>query len=483
MGCLSEIAGKLIVDSIHGDIHLNPCEVRVIGTASFQRLRRLKQLAMAQMVYPNATHTRFAHSLGVLGMMVRIIQVAQENSIQLSHGEQEELRLAALLHDIGHYPYSHLMEKLDDVKLVEEFVQDRNRAEQAYQPDPYPDHEEVGQLIATSQRDLVEAIGGAERAKRVADLFARTQAADPELSKLVHSSLDLDRMDYLLRDSRATGVPYGCVDVNYLLNNLRVSPSKVVGFREKAVPAIEHLLLARFFMHRVVYFHKTTYGLEEICRQLLRRLRDRRSKDYPIPRNGAEVRKLVQDEKRLPEFVDAFVDEMVRKAVSDEDWTIQTLARCLVGRTPPKLLKEVLVYEEAPASRHEKPRSHAGELFRRECRSRLEGLAKDSEVDLRLFVWCKTKGCSVGDAVPQFDITEAATMPQEQIQAEAAEAGQKDIKVFIDDKTEPESILKVGYSLVKRLARYEFCAYRLYVVGQEDGKVAQLRQAVKDWAD
>ena len=85
--------------------------------------------------------------------------------------------------------------------------------------------------------------------------------------------------------------------------------------------------------------------------------------------------------------------------------------------------------------------------------------------------------------MPQFDITEAATMPQEQIQAEAAEAGQKDIKVFIDDKTEPESILKVGYSLVKRLARYEFCAYRLYVVGQEDGKVAQLRQAVKDWAD
>src|SRR5437588_6793835 len=94
---------KLIVDSIHGDIHLGPVERRVVDTASFQRLRHLKQLGMAQATYPNATHTRFAHSLGVLGIMEHIGQVAKQ-ALSLSDEQVEDIRLAGLLHDIGHYP-------------------------------------------------------------------------------------------------------------------------------------------------------------------------------------------------------------------------------------------------------------------------------------------------------------------------------------------------------------------------------------------
>lgn len=100
---------KIVVDSIHGDIRLTAREVQVIDSASFQRLRQLKQLAMAQLVYPNATHTRFAHSLGTLGIMIKVLEVAQRNKLKLKASERENLRLAALLHDIGHYPYSHLM--------------------------------------------------------------------------------------------------------------------------------------------------------------------------------------------------------------------------------------------------------------------------------------------------------------------------------------------------------------------------------------
>jgi len=99
---------KVVVDSIHGDIHLTEREVRVIDTASFQRLRKLKQLAMAQMVYPTATHTRFSHSIGALGMMKRILYVAEQNGLDISKEQKEQLQLAALLHDVGHYPYSHL---------------------------------------------------------------------------------------------------------------------------------------------------------------------------------------------------------------------------------------------------------------------------------------------------------------------------------------------------------------------------------------
>lgn len=116
---------EFIVDSIHGDIALSSQEIEVIDTASFQRLRHLKQLAMSQMVYPNATHTRFAHSLGTLAMMERVIDIAKNKGrINLTKPQQKNLRLAALLHDVGHYPYSHLMERIDRVRLTEEQVQE-----------------------------------------------------------------------------------------------------------------------------------------------------------------------------------------------------------------------------------------------------------------------------------------------------------------------------------------------------------------------
>lgn len=226
--------GKMVADAVHGQIHLNDLEVRVIDTPTFQRLRQLKQLAMAQMVYPTATHTRFAHSIGALGTMIRILDSAKQ---KFTKEQQENLRLAALLHDVGHYPYSHLMETLDKVKLIEEELEGMVPAREPVEPakaTPYPEHEEVGALIATNQDDLINAIGSKDRAEAVKDIFTRSGTADPQLSKFIHSSFDIDRWDYLLRDSHATGLPYGCIDIDYLLNNVRVSPERMVGFAEKA---------------------------------------------------------------------------------------------------------------------------------------------------------------------------------------------------------------------------------------------------------
>jgi len=480
MGCSQASgSGKLIVDSIHGDIHLTEREVDVIGTPSFQRLRRLKQLAMAQMVYPSATHTRFAHSVGALGMMIRILNAAEKNGLDISTDRAEQLRLAALLHDIGHYPYSHLMEGLDSVKLSEEMVEGI-RQPMDRQKSPYPPHDELGSLIVTQRTDLLKALGGPEQAKIVADIFTRSVTADAQLSKLVHSSFDIDRWDYLLRDSHATGVPYGHIDINYLLNNLRASPEKVLGFSRKALPAVEHFLLARFFMYRAVYYHKTIFGLEEACRQLLRRLRDRNEERYHIPLNGEEVKDLVRSDALLT-FTDAIVDEIIQKAVDhkgdeDEDKTIRALARSIQSRRPPRLIEEVPVCEE-PGTRH-----NDGTAFFERCRNSLKTLSEEFGIPLGQFILCSTPKITIMKAPREYRASEITDLKPDELRTREHEEEEEQIWIFEDEKAEPKSFWDIGYSLVGKCAKYFVQSFRLYVVYEgEDQVITNLKEKVKDW--
>ncbi|PCJ55345.1 MAG: hypothetical protein COA73_13570 [Candidatus Hydrogenedentota bacterium] len=148
---------KIITDSIHGDIHLSELEHKVIDTASFQRLRRIKQLSMGQLTYPNATHSRFAHSLGVLKIMTKVIDATKNNgALNLSDIQEQDLRLAALLHDIGHYPYSHLMEKVDHVKLTEDIIEIKEKRTVDASHTKYPNHEDFGKIIVNKQPDILE---------------------------------------------------------------------------------------------------------------------------------------------------------------------------------------------------------------------------------------------------------------------------------------------------------------------------------------
>jgi len=465
-------SGKAIVDSIHGDIYLTDREVQVIDTASFQRLRHLKQLAMSQMAYPNATHTRFAHSLGALAIMARIIDIAKTTGrIDLTKKQQDDLRLAALLHDIGHYPYSHLMERIDNVKLTEEQVEGPRGIEKTLDRTeiPYPEHEIVGTYIVGEQNDLIDALGNKRRARRIAQLLGPQRPLTPQWSRLVHSSFDIDRLDYLLRDSRATGVPYGQIDINYLLNNLKVSPSGIVGISEKAIPAAEQFLLARFFMHRTVYYHKTTFGMEEVCRQLLRRLRAQGK--YEIPKDGKDVKRLVTS-KDLGTFIDAYFDNIIHKAVNDENRVVRTLARSIKRRRPPKYLKEVNVLR----SGHDGNGHHAGTTFKLNCRHNLYKLANDFDIPLEQFILCETPPLRLEKRGPLVAAEEAMRTNWKE--------EEELIKVFVSGEDEPKSLVDIAYSLVSKCAGLSFQSFRLYVIYEGEDKddvVTQLRAKVKDW--
>jgi len=353
------------------------------------------------------------------------------------------------LHDIGHYPYSHLMERVDAVQLTEEELEVVNgQKEISAARTPYPDHEALGRQILESQSDICAAIGSVNRAREIGALFSRLDVADPQLSKLIHSSLDMDRLDYLLRDAKAAGVPYGQIDLNYLLSNIRLSPKGVLGVEYKALAAAEHFLLARHFMHRVVYYHKTIYGFEEACRQLLRRMRD--SGVYDLARNGDEVKTLCSGPELLS-FTDNYVDELIREAANEEkkDPIIQTLARCISSRTPPKLLAEV------GGLQNKNERFHSGTHFRSLCKTQLPDLAKRLGIRLGQFLLCGPKPIKVEERSALLTSTEAKNLKPEE--------KEELIKVFVRGEDEPKSMVEINGSLINHLADHPYGIYRLYL--------------------
>jgi HD superfamily phosphohydrolase len=231
-----------IRDPVHGYIKITEAERDVIDTPFVQRLRRIHQLAGAYMVYPGAVHTRFDH---VIGAMHVAGQTAEALSlwVDLKPDTIQEIRLAALLHDVGHGPFSH---------TFEEVLADKTTTT----------HEDISQRIIaeTSISDMLSRHGFSP--KKMSAFAVGKQSTVPSfMNEIIAGGLSADIMDYLLRDSYFTGVEYGKVDIQRVIDSLRVA-DKHLALDNAGLYAFEALLLARYEMFKAVYFHRTVRAAE-----------------------------------------------------------------------------------------------------------------------------------------------------------------------------------------------------------------------------
>ncbi|HEY7311202.1 MAG TPA: HD domain-containing protein [Gemmataceae bacterium] len=265
---------------VHGFIGINDWEREIINHKDFQRLRRIRQLAWTDQVYPGAMHSRFEHSLGVMHLATRLYESVVRQSRPLLESElgynrdglerdKTLVRLTALLHDVGHGPFSHAAEDLLPLRAdgTGRYVHEDYSAEiiRGHMRDVIEDHP-LNINYRFKVEDITALLEGSDRAGR--GIFWR---------EVISGQLDADRMDYLLRDSLHAGVDYGRYDWRRLLNTVEAvrttdTGGLRLGINEGGVHAAEALVLARFFMFTQVYFHKTRVAFDHHLRGALAEL-------------------------------------------------------------------------------------------------------------------------------------------------------------------------------------------------------------------
>ena len=223
-----------ITDPIHDFIRLNKTEHQIIDTPVFQRLRRIKQLSGAHLTYPGAQHTRFEHSLGVLHIASMAASSLNSKGL-MSTDDIENIRLAALLHDIGHGPFSH---------LFEEVLQRKKQS-----------HEEIGKQIILKS-EIGDIISKSGYDKKLIHNLAVGQSKMQYLNEIVSGALSADMMDYLLRDGYFTGAEHAKIDHYRITNSFEVYKNKLA-LESSALVNFETMMISRFQMFKAVYFHKT----------------------------------------------------------------------------------------------------------------------------------------------------------------------------------------------------------------------------------
>lgn len=312
---------KLFNDPIYGFITVkNPLVFQVIEHPYFQRLRRISQMGLSYLVYPGAHHTRFHHVIGCTFLMQQAIETLRLKEIDISPEEEEALLLAILMHDLGHGPFSHALEGC--------FVQSMG-------------HEELSLKFMESLNEQFD--------NRLEMAMAMFKGEYPRqfMNQLISSQLDMDRLDYLKRDSFYSGVAEGNLNAERLISMLCVRNDQLA-IEEKGIYSVEKFIMARRFMYWQVYLHKTGLAAENILVKIVKRSREliRAGKEVPMtPVLGVFMEKELTSESFEGKYLEAYAKlddtDLIHgmKAWCDhEDFILSYLSRSIVNRRLPKVV-------------------------------------------------------------------------------------------------------------------------------------------------
>ena len=358
-----------IRDPVHGLIRLTEQEKRIIDTRAFQRLRRIRQLAMADLVYPGALHTRFEHSLGVLHVTQLILRSIENSERVSDNNDVRVIRLAALLHDVGHGPFSHVSEELLDrhYNRSQGVVPPKERIHEKLTLDVIRWSDIAGCLDSGQMEKVIEIIG--------------SSGLDDYRRHIISSSIDADKMDYLLRDSYYTGVKYGTFDLDKVIEELGIYRPRDSGgetflvINEHGRFALEQMFVAKYHMTQQVYSHRVRTITDAMIVRAL---------ELAIEGGNEEIA-LLYSYDGTEEFVRGFLkydDRTVFEAVMDgsEDRS-KSVIRCLAER---RLFKEISL-----RTIDEKNEQNSFRL------RRLKGLTQDNQAVKRLeSLLAQELGCS-----------------------------------------------------------------------------------------
>lgn len=334
---------KIINDPVHGFIKI-PYEILydVIEHRFFQRLRRISQTGLLSLVFPGATHTRFHHAIGAMHLMYSALETLKQKGVKISEEEEKSALLAILLHDVGHGPYSHALESL----LMEDWH-----------------HEKLSILL---MHKLNEEFGG--QLSMAIEMF-QGKYHRKFFNQLISSQLDVDRLDYLNRDSFFTGVSEGSINTQRIISMMNVKDDELL-IDEKGVYSIENFLTARMFMYWQVYYHKTSALAEHLLVKILSRAKQLISEGkqveaqgnlkYFLYKNDFE-NALDEDINRFTQLDDTDVLSAIKTWQHADDFVLSYFCKAVVNRKFPKTVFSSNPFgEEEIASKIEKANQFFG---------------------------------------------------------------------------------------------------------------------------
>ncbi len=318
---------KIINDPVHGFIKI-PHEILfdVIEHPYFQRLRRISQTGLLNLIFPGATHTRFHHAIGAMHLMFTALETLKQKGVEISVEEEKGAMLAILMHDIGHGPFSHALESM----LMDDWH-----------------HENLSLLLMNRLNDHFDG------QLSVAIEMFQGKYHRKFFNQLISSQLDVDRLDYLNRDSFFTGVSEGNINTQRIISMMNVCNEELV-IDAKGVYSIENFLTARMFMYWQVYYHKTSALAEFILVKILKRAKYLVSQGVDLPAtdnlkyflNRSKSSATEEDIQRFTELDDNDIIQAMKLWQNAEDFILSYWCKCVVKRNLPKTIISSKPFDE-----------------------------------------------------------------------------------------------------------------------------------------